>query len=1072
MSGGQGPTAGTGKLVSVICRTVGRTTLAKALASIAEQTHRDIEIVLVNASCVALDSMLPRAYPFPITLIGGETKLGRADAANAGLDASTGEYLLFLDDDDWIASTHITGLLSTLEANPQVGAAYSSTNKVSANGEPAGIDFDQDFDPILLMRDNFIPIHSVLFRKSLLAHHCRFDTELEVYEDWDFWIQLSQHTRFLHLDSFTAFYREGGDSETDANNIEDRFSMDNTLGISRARVYEKWKNSWSGEQISALIENSLADDAIRSLHVDIAMKNAELDRVAARLEKTASDYKLMQTEYGLIQSNYKLIESAYQTTKQQLEGTQTELAAVSEVAGLRESELRNLRKRMREQQNHIKQLEHAHSLIENSVFWRATYPLRKLRDLLRPATPSQPIASPDAAAEPPETLGHADIDFKAAYSRQAMQHFADFLKKGVPLALPSSESPKKVSIVLVFYNQAHLSLLCLQSIVKHADNVEVIIVDNNSTDETNQLLDLIEGAAIIRNDENRGFVKAVNQAVNLANGEQILLLNNDASLEKDAITIASATLDSADDIGAVGGKILLLDGSLQEAGSLIWRDGSCLGYGRGDDPNKPEYKFRRDVDYCSGAFLLFSKQDFDALAGFDEDFAPAYYEESDFCVRLRKAGKRIVYEPRAVITHFEFASTGGMNKASELQQEHRKLFCEKHEEFLAQLFDNQQHSQLEARSPAGVETVLMIDDRVPYPSMGSGYPRSCHIVHELMARPMRVTFYPLQFPHDDWLDIYTEIGVDVEVMLDHGRERLQQFLEERAGFYDYILISRDHNMTFFNTAAILEPAIAEKTQVIYDAEALIAPREIMQRRLQGEDVSETELNRAVKEEIQKARLADAVIAVSEAEADSFRRIGNKQTVVAGHAISARRGDKGFEARRDMLFVGALREDESPNVDSLLWFIENSLPAIVASEPDAKLIVVGENTAPALESIKQDHVVFMGRQASIEEFYDNCRVFIAPTRFAAGIPHKVHEAAANGIPSVVTPLLAGQLNWRDETELLVAESGDEFARQCLRLYQDGSLWQAVQDGGSAAVARDCSEQGFRDSLYTLFDKQAS
>ena len=1069
MSGGQDPTAGTGKLVSVICRTVGRATLTDALASIAEQSHRDIEVVLVNAACVALESFVPPNYPFPIKLISGGAKLARAEAANAGLDASDGNFLLFLDDDDWIAPAHIISLLSTLEANPQDGAAYSSTRKVSAIGEPAGIDFDRDFDPILLMRDNFIPIHSVLFRKSLLAHHCRFDTDLEVYEDWDFWIQLSQHTSFIHVKSLTAFYREGGDSETDAHNIDDRFNMGNILGISRARVYEKWKNSWSGEQISALIESSLADDAIRSLHADIAAKNEELDRVAARLEKTASDYKFIQTDY-------KLVESAYQTKKNELESTQTALAAVRNVAGQRESELRHLRRRLQELHDHIKQVEHAHTLIESSLFWRATYPLRKLRDLLRPAATPAPAPAPapadnDTSEKQTETNAAASEDFKAAYSRQAKQHLDKFLRKGASLKLPHGEAPK-VSIVLVFYNQAHLSLLCLQSIIEHADNVEVVIVDNNSTDETNQLLDLIEGAVIIRNEDNRGFVRAVNQAINVANGEQILLLNNDASLEKGAITVASATLESAADIGAVGGKILLLDGSLQEAGSLIWRDGSCLGYGRGDDPNKPEYMFRRDVDYCSGAFLLFSKQDFDSLGGFDEDFAPAYYEESDFCVRLRKAGKRIVYEPRAVITHFEFASTGGMNKASELQQEHRKLFCEKHEEFLTQFFDNQQQSPLWARSPAGVETVLMIDDRVPYPSMGSGYPRSCHIIQELVARPMRVTFYPLQFPHDDWLDIYTEIGVDVEVMLDHGRERLQQFLEERAGFFDYILISRDHNMEFFNTAAILEPAIAERAQVIYDAEALIAPREISQRRLRGEDVSETELNLAVKDEIQKARLADAVIAVSEAEAESFRRIGDKKTVVAGHAITARRGDKGFEARRDMLFVGALREDESPNVDSLLWFIENSLPAIIAAEPDVRLIIVGDNTAAALKSINQDSVVFMGRQASIKDFYDSCRVFIAPTRFAAGIPHKVHEAAANGIPSVVTPLLAGQLNWRDETELLVAKSGDEFAKQCLRLYQDESLWQAVQDGGSAAVARDCSEQGFRDSLYDLLDKQSS
>ena len=102
-------------------------------------------------------------------------------------------------------------------------------------------------------------------------------------------------------------------------------------------------------------------------------------------------------------------------------------------------------------------------------------------------------------------------------------------------------------------------------------------------------------------------------------------MNNDTRLEQGAIEYANETLESGEDIGAVGGKILLLDGSLQEAGSLIWQDGSCLGYGRGEDPEQPEYMFRRDVDYCSGAFLLFRKQDFIALNGFDEEFAPAYY---------------------------------------------------------------------------------------------------------------------------------------------------------------------------------------------------------------------------------------------------------------------------------------------------------------------------------------------------------------------------------------------------------------------------------------------------------------
>ena len=1062
MSGSQTPGAGTGKLVSIICRTVGRTTLTEALTSVAEQTYRDIELVLVNAVAADLGPLIPADFPFPINEVGGSSTLPRSQAANLGLDSSRGDFLLFLDDDDWIAAEHIESLVNALNAHEEFGVAYSSVRKVTNAGEPAGVDFDQDFDPILLMRDNYIPIHAVAFRKALLAHGCRFDTELEVYEDWDFWIQLSQHTSFHHVSAFTAFYREGGDSETDANRIKNRYKADNILGAARSHVYDKWKQVWSGEELNALIGQSLAEDTIKSLHADIAGKNDELVRVSARLKKTESDYEVIQ--------------AAYQEAKKDLSETQAKLAELNHVAAEQGAQLGFLRKRIQELHAHIKQLEHAHALIENSLFWRATYPLRWLKNLVRPGTPPAPVVDTFASESPEDNApAVASEDFKASYTRQAQQQFEAFLKAGKALQLPHSESPK-VTIVLVFYNQAHLSLLCLESIIEHAEDVEVVIVDNASSDDTNKLLDLIEGAVIIRNDDNLGFVKAVNQAANVASGEQILLLNNDASLEPDAISIATETLESSEDIGAVGGKILLLDGSLQEAGSLIWRDGSCSGYGRGDNPNKPEYMFRRDVDYCSGAFLLFSKQDFDALGGFDEDFAPAYYEESDFCVRLKKAGKRTVYEPRAIITHFEFASTGGMNKASELQQQHRKLFCEKHQEFLEQLFDNQKHTQLQARSPAGTKSVLMIDDRVPYPSMGSGYPRSCHILQELMAKPLRVTFYPLQFPHDDWQDIHAEIGVDLEVMLDHGCDRLQQFLEERTGLFDYILISRDHNMEFFNTAAILSPEIASQAKVIYDAEALIAPREIMQQRLQGIEVPEAEADKAIREEIDKARLANAVIAVSEAEADCFRTMGSKQTVVAGHAIAARKGVKDFAERRDLLFVGALREDESPNVDSLLWFVEQCLPTLVAAEAEARLIVVGDNTAPALQSIQQDNVVFMGRQASIEKFYDDCRVFIAPTRFAAGIPHKVHEAAANGIPSVVTPLLARQLNWSHDAELLIGgKEGDswesnakEFARQCLRLYQDEALWRELQAGGNKAVARDCSEQGFRDALYSLLD----
>ncbi len=1054
MSASHIPHDGKDKLVSVICRTVGRATLANTLDSLARQNHPTLEVILVDAGGTNLEDKIPPDFLHQIKHVGSGTTLSRPEAANLGLESSSGEYLLFLDDDDWIAAEHISNLVTTLIDNSKVIVAYSSTAKVTEQGELTDLAFNQDYDPVLLMRDNYIPIHAALFRRSVLEQGCRFDPELEIYEDWDFWLQLTQLGNFLHIDVTSAFYREGGESETGAANSDNRYSPDTPLGAFRAKLYQKWKGRWSGEQLNALVGKSLAESTIQELHDEILRKDKAFDKVSKRLQSTEDKFLKLENQHAA--------EILTRSSAEKLVDRLTSEKAQSEHA---------FRNRLAELTMQVKQLERAHALIEDSLFWRATYPLRQVRNWfhrVRTDTVSEAL-KPELESSNVQTRNEPP-SVKATYSVKAKRHLKEFLARAEPLVLPESSSPK-VSIILVFFNQAHLSLLCLESIIEHASEVEVIIVDNHSTDKTAQLLKLISGAKLIKNQDNLGFVKAVNQGAALADAEHILLLNNDTRLEKGAIEYANETLESGEDIGAVGGKILLLDGSLQEAGSLIWQDGSCLGYGRGEDPDQPEYMFRRDVDYCSGAFLLIHKQDFIALNGFDEQFAPAYYEESDFCVRLRKSGKRVVYDPRAVITHFEFASTGGINKASELQLAHRQLFCQKHSDFLSQFYDHTRCSPLQARSPTGLHNVLVIDDRVPYPSMGSGYPRSCHLLQTLLAMPVRLTFYPLQFPQDDWQEIYAQIGMDFEVMLDHGRERLLEFLQSRIGFFDCIIVSRDHNMDFFNQAVLLDPRIAQHTRIIYDAEALIAPRKIMQRRLLGETVSEAEAISAIKQEAHKARLADAVIAVSEYEADYFRSYENKTTVVAGHAIRPRRTENVFASRKDLLFVGALREDDSPNVDSLVWFMEQCWPAIRTAEPETRLVVVGDNTAPALNGINDKCIVFRGRQASIESFYDTCRVFIAPTRFAAGIPHKVHEAAANGLPSVVTPLLAGQLNWSHDSELLVAESGEQFAEQCLRLYRSPELWAKLQEGGLRAAGRDCSEETFSQAIISAVEPPA-
>lgn len=658
---------------------------------------------------------------------------------------------------------------------------------------------------------------------------------------------------------------------------------------------------------------------------------------------------------------------------------------------------------------------------------------------------------------------------KAQHSEAARMGLDQFLGSSESLVLPQSDRPE-LSIILVLFNQAPLTLLCLRSLIDNTDvAAEIIIVDNNSTDDSADMMAKVQGAKLIHNAENVGFVHAVNQGAAAAKGKHLLLLNNDALLQPGSLRAALEVFASEDKVGAVGGRIRLLDGTLQEAGSIIWQDGACLGYGRGQDPQSAEYMFRRDVDYCSGAFLMIPRSLFNELDGFDVDFAPAYYEESDFCIRLIKAGYRIIYEPDADIIHYEFASSGGYSGASQLQQEHRQVLCAKHPDFLTNQYAFATENILRARSRSPGSRVLVIDDRVPHVSLGSGYPRCREMLHEMEAIGLHVTLYPLQFATDDWAQTYQTLSRSIEVMLNWGNDRLAEFLTQRRGYYDHIVISRNHNMKRFNEILRKNPSISGDARIIYDSEALTAPREVLAMRLTGQTVSAAREQTMINAEVELARDADCVVTVSEAEADTYRNAGFDNLLALGHKAQAAPTPAAFTDRINFLFVGALRDDNSPNVDSLIWFCDRILPLIQQRLRNAvSLVVVGDNTAPAIQRLASPSVRFMGRQDDLTTLYDRSRVFIAPTRFAAGIPHKIHEAAAHGIPVVATTLLASQLSWTNNLELLTADEEQEFADQCARIYTDAELWQSLRDNALVALGRDCSPQQFRANLKRMFD----
>lgn len=291
--------------VSVICRTVFRETLNETLASVKAQTWPDIELVIVDASGKGQqpDSLEAGTYH----LICHNQPLDRPRAANAGLDAATGDYLLFLDDDDWISPDHIQQLMDALnQSNAQ--ACYSKTRKALSDGTLTDEVIDETFTTAKLRRDNFMPIHSVLFSRQLLDAGCHFDENLAVYEDWDFWLQCAEHTGFIQAPHTGAYYRMGGDSATMLEEHNQRYEAGHPMADARAKVLHKWRNKWTGSQwneVLGLIDQSPAlmqtHQELIAAQQSIAEAHGEIEHLQGRLSELESirdDYQDLQIAHA------------------------------------------------------------------------------------------------------------------------------------------------------------------------------------------------------------------------------------------------------------------------------------------------------------------------------------------------------------------------------------------------------------------------------------------------------------------------------------------------------------------------------------------------------------------------------------------------------------------------------------------------------------------------------------------------------------------------------------------------------------------------------------------------------
>jgi GT2 family glycosyltransferase len=227
------------------------------------------------------------------------------------------------------------------------------------------------------------------------------------------------------------------------------------------------------------------------------------------------------------------------------------------------------------------------------------------------------------------------------------------------------ELPSASIIIPTYDGVAHLStcLLSLDETLPDPFNGEVIVVDDGSGAEMQRLLEAWRDSRlnleVVRNEKNQGFVASCNRGAEVAKSDFLVFLNDDTIPQAGWLQALLRTFREYPDAGAVGGRLLYPDGSLQEAGSLVFSDGSAANFGRNDFAiEDPLYNHVREVDYCSAALLATPRSLFSEIGGFDKRFEPGYYEDTDYCFEVRKHHGRVYYQPEAVVVHVE-GGTGG-----------------------------------------------------------------------------------------------------------------------------------------------------------------------------------------------------------------------------------------------------------------------------------------------------------------------------------------------------------------------------------------------------------------------------
>ena len=647
--------------------------------------------------------------------------------------------------------------------------------------------------------------------------------------------------------------------------------------------------------------------------------------------------------------------------------------------------------------------------------------------------------------------------------------------KKVKIALPANSDPV-VSIIIPMYNQVQYTYNCVCSIFNNCgyDNYEIIVADDNSSENIDLLRENLANLILIRNEVNLGFLKNCNNAASKARGKYFVFLNNDTQVQKGWLQELLKCFDQFDNVGLVGSKLLYESGRLQEAGGIIWQDGSGWNYGNDDNPKRPEYNYVKEVDYISGASIIIRSELWKKVGGFDELFAPAYYEDTDLCFQVRKEGYKVLYQPFSAVVHFEGVTHGtdvnkGVKKFQVINQE---KFVTKWQPVLQKKSPNGLNVFTERDRTTGKKCILVVDHYLPQVDRDAGSRCISNFIDSMLSLGYNVKFLG---ENQNVLIKYQlsqqEKGVEVLYGKDYSFDTgaWKQYLEKNINHFDAVLLSR---------ASVCVPVITFIRSLAYSGNVIYFGHDLGYLRLEREAAANNNAGLAKQANKVKAaedfmyENADYSLVLSYDELDFLAKYITKPLCyVPGYFFDVDLDTPSFDRREGLLFVGGF--NHPPNKDAMKWFLDDVYPQL--STHNIALTIVGSLVPDFIFKYKEqfENITILSdiSAEALDRLYARSRVAIAPLLSGAGVKGKVIEAMAKGVPVVGTDIAFEGMPKNDQFKYKGVNEPNEITSQILKVYNDRGTWEQLSGFGKSYVSGNFNKENMEAVFKKIIEGQA-